>query len=384
MNSRERTLTSLNHQEPDRVPFDIGGTVVTGIHALAYTALRGYLGLPEKAPKIVDMFQQIVQVDDDVSEKLGIDIKNIAPRSSGTYQIQPFDQGDYTAFFDEFGIGWRMPKKGGLYYDMYFHPLAGEITLEQVKQFRLPDPLDPTRFVGLAEAARRVAEVEQRAVVVGSMSAGVLEMTAWTRGFSDYFSDLGSNEILACTMMDRILEQKLAYWGRVLELTGDYVDVAQEADDFAGQFGMLISPQTYRKLVKPRHKVLFEFIHAHSRAKVFFHSCGAVRPIIPDLIEIGVDILNPVQVSATGMETGALKRDFGRDLTFWGGGIDTQVVLCQGTLAEIRAEVRRRLADLMPGGGFIFNAVHNIQADVAPENIMAMWNALQEFGKYSA
>jgi uroporphyrinogen decarboxylase len=382
MNSRERVLTALDHHEPDRVPFDLGGTVVTGIHVLAYTALRRYLGLPEKPPRIVDMFQQIVQVDDDLSARLGIDIKNIAPRSSGTYQIKTFDLGEYTAFYDEFGIGWRMPNAGGLYYDMYYHPLAGEITLEQVRQFHLPDPLDPTRFVGLAEAARRVAEVEQRAVVVGSMSAGVLEMTAWTRGFNDYFADLGSNEKLAETMMDRVLEQKLAYWGRVLELTGGFVDVAQEADDFAGQFGMLISPQTYRKLVKPRHKILFEFIHARSRAKVFFHSCGAVRPIIPDLIEIGVDILNPVQVSASGMDSAGLKRDFGHDLVFWGGGVDTQVVLCKGTPAEIRTEVRRRLDDLMPGGGFIFTAVHNIQADVAPEKIMAMWEALQEFGAY--
>jgi uroporphyrinogen decarboxylase len=382
MNSRERVLAALNHHEPDRVPFDIGGTVVTGIHTLAYTALRHYLGLPEKDPKIVDMFQQIVQVDDDVAELLRIDIKNIAPRSSGTYQIKTFDLGDYTGFYDEFGIGWRMPKNGGLYYDMYHHPLAGEITIEQIRQYCLPDPLDATRFVGLQEAARRVADVENRAVVVGSMSAGVLEMTAWTRGFSDYFSDLGSNEKLACIMMDRVLEQKLAYWGRVLELTDGYVDVAQEADDFAGQFGLLISPQTYRKLVKPRHRALFDFIHAHSRAKVFFHSCGAIRTIIPDLIEIGVDILNPIQVSATGMDSAALKRDFGRDLIFWGGGIDTQKVLCQGTPDEIRAEVRRRMSDLMPGGGFIFAAVHNIQADVAPEKIMAMWDALQEYGAY--
>ena len=163
MKSRERVLAALNHQEPDRVPFDIGGTVVTGIHIAAYTALRQFLGLPEKEPKIVDMFQQIVQVDDDVAERLGIDVKNIAPRSSGTYQIKTIDLGDYTGFYDEFGIGWRMPKNGGLYYDMYHHPLAGDITIEQVRQYPLPDPLDPTRFSGLAEAACRVAEVEQRA-----------------------------------------------------------------------------------------------------------------------------------------------------------------------------------------------------------------------------
>jgi uroporphyrinogen decarboxylase len=382
MNSRERVLSSLRHQEPDRVPFDLGGTVVTGIHSIAYQRLREYLGLPFKEPHIVDVFQQIVQVDEDVMDRLGIDVKNVAPRSSGTYKIEVQDMGEYTSFSDEFKIGWRMPKVGGLYYDMYKHPLAGDITVEDIRRYPMPDPLDPSRFVGLRQKAQKVAEEEKRAVVMGSMSAGVLEITAWTRGFSDYFADLGSNEILTCTMMDRVLEQKLAFWGRALELIGDYIDVAQEADDLAGQFNLLISPQTYRRLVKPRHKILFDFIHTHSNAKVFFHSCGAIRPIIPDLIEVGIDILNPVQVSAAGMDTAKLKNDFGKDLTFWGGGVDTQAVLSRGTPAEIRSEVHHRLDDLMADGGFVFNAVHNIQADVAPENIMAMWNALQEFGKY--
>ena len=382
MNSRERVLMALNHKEPDRVPFDLGGTVVSGIHIKGYQALRQYLGLPTVEPKIVDIFQQIVQVDEDVMQRLGVDIKNISPRSSATFQIEIKDMGDYTYFYDEFKIGWRMPKDGGWYYDMFDHPLAGNITEADVDKFPWPDPLDPARFAGLKQAALRVMEEEKRAVVVGSMSAGIMEVFAWTRGFTDYFIDFASNEKLACKIMDRILEMQIAYWDKMFSVIGDTIDVAGTADDFAGQNGMLVSPRTYRKLCKPRHQQLFDFIHSRSPAKIFFHSCGSIRPVIPDLIEIGVDIINPVQVSAKDMDSADLKREFGKDLSFWGGGVDTQRVLGTGTPQQVREEVKRRVTDLMPGGGFVFNTVHNIQGNVPPENIMAMWDALQEYGVY--
>jgi uroporphyrinogen decarboxylase len=383
MNSRERVLSSLNHKEPDRVPYDLGGTVVTGIGVKAYRKLRNYLGLPEVEPEIVDIFQQIAKVDDDVLEKLGVDVKNISPRSSATFKIDVKDGGDYWYFYDEFQIGWRMPKDNGLYYDMFKHPLAGEhITTEDVDKFAWPDPLDPARFVGLKEAALHVRDVEKRAVVVGSMTAGIMEVFAWTRGFKDYFSDFGDNPDLAEKFMDRILEMQIAFWGKMFETIGDVIDVAGTADDFAGQQSMLISPRTYRKLAKPRHKELFDYIHKHSNAKIFFHSCGAIRPVIPDLIEIGCDIINPVQVSAAGMDSADLKRDFGKDITVWGGGVDTQRVLGIGTPEQVREDVKRRLHDFMPGGGFIFNTVHNIQGNVPVENIIAMWETLQEYGKY--
>jgi uroporphyrinogen decarboxylase len=373
---------ALNHKEPDRVPFDLGGTVVSGIHIQAYQALRQYLGLPTVEPKIVDIFQQIVQVDEDVMQRLGVDVKNISPRSSATFQIEIKDMRDYTYFYDEFKIGWRMPKDGGWYYDMFDHPLAGNITEADVDEFPWPDPLDPARFAGLKQAALRVMEEEKRAVVVGSMSAGIMEVFAWTRGFKDYFTDFAGNEKLAGKIMDRILEMQIAYWDKMFSVIGDTIDVAGTADDFAGQNGMLISPRTYRKLCKPRHKQLFDFIHSRSQAKIFFHSCGSIRPVIPDLIEIGVDVINPVQVSAKDMDSADLKREFGKDLSFWGGGVDTQRVLGTGTPQQVRQEVKRRVTDLMPGGGFVFNTVHNIQGNVPPENIMAMWDALQEYGVY--
>ena len=382
MNSRERVLLAINHKEPDRVPFDMGGTVVSGISEKAYRKLRAYLGLPAIEPTIIDVLQQIALVDEDVVQRLGVDVRNISPRSSATYQIEIKDAGDYTYFHDEFNIGWRMPKDEGWYYDMYEHPLAGKISLDDVDRYPWPDPLDPARFVGLKEAALKVKSEDQKAVVVGSMSAGIMEIFSWMRGFKDYFLDFAGNEKLAARMLDKVLEMHIAYWGKVFDTIGDNVDVAGTADDMAGQDAMLISPRAYRKLCKPRHKELFDFIKSRSHAKIFFHSCGSVRAVIPDLIEAGVDILNPVQVSATGMDSAELKREYGRDLTFWGGGVDTQRVLGSGTPDQVREEVKRRVTDLMPGGGFVFTTVHNIQGNVPPENIVAMWETLQKYGVY--
>ena len=202
------------------------------------------------------------------------------------------------------------------------------------------------------------------------------------RGFENYFSDFAANEDLLVGLMRKVMELKMAYWEKALALVGDHADVVGEADDFAGQYRMLISPGMYRRIVKPLHKELFDFIHARTKAKIFFHSCGSIRPVIPDLIEIGVDIINPVQVSATGMDSAELKREFDKDIVFWGGGVDTQRVLGDGTPEQVREDTRRRIEDLAPGGGFVFATVHNIQGNVPPENIMAMWETLQEYGAY--
>lgn len=386
MNSRERILTALNHKEPDRVPFDMGGTVVTGIQATAYRKLRDYLGLPKKEIKIIDILQQLAQVDDDVMDILGVDVRNVSPRSTASFNIEIKDSADgrYNTFVDEYSIGWRMPKEGGLYYDMYTHPLSGDITEDDVERFQLPDPLDPSRFDGLRDSALKVLEGEQRALIIGNISAGIFELYMWTRGYLKGYADWAGNQKLAKKMLDKYMDLQLAYWERMFEvMEGIPIDVVQMADDLAGQNRMLISPKSYREILKPLHKKMFDFIHSKSDAKIFFHSCGAVRPIISDLIDAGVDILNPVQVSAGDMDSAELKKEFGKDITFWGGGVDTQNAFDERhTPAEVRADVRKRLEDMMPGGGFVFNTIHNIQGNVPPENIMAMWETLQEFGKY--
>jgi len=384
MNSRQRAKMALNHQEPDRIPFDLGGTVLTSINVHAYRQLRQFLGLPEKEIGVMDIFQQIAVVDDDVREKLGVDVRNVAPRSSATHNIvlNETDMPGYTFFHDEWQIGWRMPKDKGFYYDMFEHPLANASSIEDIKNFPWPDAVDPARFVGLKEQARHVAEDLEELVILGGLAAGFIELTAWTRGFAKFYPDLVTNREWLTYLMDKIIDLKMAYWEIALPMVGYYADVVQEADDLAGQFGLLISPEIYREVVKPRHKKIMDFIKARTDAKIFFHSCGAVRDIIPDMIDVGIDILNPVQVSATGMESAALKRDFGNEMTFWGGLVDTQGVFTNGTEQQVRDEVRRRIDDLGPGGGFIAATVHNVQANVPPQNIMAMWETLQEYGNY--
>jgi uroporphyrinogen decarboxylase len=218
-----------------------------------------------------------------------------------------------------------MPEEG-CYYDMFDHPLKDAQTIADIENFNWPDPVDPARFVGMAERARHATQVEQHGVFIGGLSAGIMEMAAWMRGFANYFSDFANNEKLIVALMRKVMELKMAYWDIALREVGDNVDAVNEADDFAGQFRMLISPAMYRRIVKPLHRELFDFIHARTKAKLFFHSCGAIRPVIGDLIEIGVDILNPVQVSATGMDSAELKQEFGKEITFWGGG-DTRRIL---------------------------------------------------------
>jgi len=328
------------------------------------------------------MNQQTAHIDADVHDRLKCDVKSLVPGVRSGFRLDIREKDGYSYYYDDWGLGRKKPIDGGWYYDIFKHPLQDANTITDIEKYRFPDPLDDARFEELAERAFRIAQVDKQGVCLWGMCAGIMEMAAYLRGFQNYFLDFVGNEKLCIALMRKTLELKIAFWGRALELVGDNVDVVQEADDLGGQHAMLISPALYRRIVKPLHGELFGFIHAHTKARVFFHSCGAIRPVIPDLIEIGVDVLNPIQVSAAGMDSAELKQEFGRELVFWGGGIDTQRVLGRGTLQEVKADTKRRIRDLAPGGGFVFAAVHNIQGNVPPENIMAMWETLQESGQY--
>ncbi len=383
MDSRTRLHLALNHQEADHVPLDIGGTHLSSIHVQAYRRLRNYLGLAVRETRLMDVFQQIAEVDDDLRVLWGVDVRYVAPNDASTYRRTMIDMGEYVGFYDEWGIGWKMPKEGGWYFDQFFHPLAEAQTLTDIERYPFPDPEDTSRYAGLAERLHHAAREERLGVFLSCMCSGILELAAWMRGFENFYADLVVNEKLAVGLMRRILEIKLRYWEVALREAGENVDVVAEADDLGAQSRPLISPATYRRLIKPLHQELFSFIHARTQAKLFFHSCGAIRPLIPDLIEAGIEVLNPVQVSAVGMDSAELKREFGKELVFWGGGIDTQHVLTAGTPEQVKNDVRRRIEDLAPGGGFVFAPVHNIQGNVPPENIRAMWEAWKVYGHYS-
>ncbi|NIN64527.1 MAG: hypothetical protein GTO63_07455 [Anaerolineae bacterium] len=381
MNSRDRIQCSLSHSEPDRVPLDIGGSDVTGIHRDAYRSLARCLGLEEEVP-IWHRVQQLALPGEDVLEGFEVDVRPLFPNPPDNWRPEVKDAGARLTFEDEWGVEWAMPKRRGLYYDMIRHPLAHVSGAPELTNWKWPDGANPGRFRGLRDRAEDLA-ARGVAVTMGVAYGGILESASWLRGYESFYGDLIRDPGLVEAILDATLRFHLDFWAAALNEVGDLIDVAVEYDDLGGQFGPLISPEMYRQYVKPRHKELFSFVKEHSRAAVFFHSCGAVAELIPDFIEIGVDIFNPVQVSAAGMgDTRRLKREFGDELTFWGGGVDTQHVLPRGTPEQVREAVKRRIDDLAPGGGFVFAAVHNIQPDVSPENVIAMWEAWKEYGAY--
>ncbi len=386
MDSYHRIKLALEHKEADRVPFDLGGSVLTGINKVAYKNLRDYLGLSKKEVEIYDPMQQLARVDGDVLEKLAVDVRCVDPGNPDNKPLatEVSREGNYYSFKDEWGITWKMPVEDGFYFDMREHPLSGADSLADLKKFQWPNPTDEGRFRDMKERADKYVFEDKKAYILGRHAAGIFELALWMRGFENFFMDLALNPGFAESLLDIILENKMRYWQRALQEVGENVLIVSEADDLATQEGLLISKEMYRKFISPRHKKLFDFIkkNAASKIYIFYHSCGAVKELIPDLIEEGVDILNPVQVNARGMDTAELKKTFGQELTFWGGGVDTQRVLPYGTPDEVKDEVKKRIEELAPGGGFVFNPVHNVQGDVSPENYMAMWEALQKYGIY--
>lgn len=384
--SYERVKAVLEHKEPDRLPFDLGGSVLTGMNKHCYTNLRKYLGLPNKETEIVDVMQQLARIDADMIERLKIDVMCAdpdAPSVKGLAKDVELD-GDYYKMTDEWGIGWKMPVRGGHYYDMLYRPLENAETLDDIQNYPWPNPIDPLRFATLKQRADKYVFGDKKAYILGRQYAGIWETALWMSGFEKFFCDMMLNEEFAHGLMDKITDLKMQYWEKALETVGENVLVISEADDLATQNSLLCSEDLYKKIVHPYHKKLFQFIKKKAKNKVyiFYHTCGSVKPLIPYLIDEGVDILNPVQVNAADMDTKVLKKEFGKDITFWGGGVDTQHVLPFGKPQEVKEEVKRRIAELAPGGGFVFSAVHNVQSDVPPENFMAMWETLQEYGWY--
>ncbi|MEA1964079.1 MAG: uroporphyrinogen decarboxylase family protein [Candidatus Aerophobetes bacterium] len=371
MKHRERLIESLNHKEPDRVPIDVGG-ITTGITEIAHRNLRQCLGIKGKE-EIIDKIQQLVKPNEEILKKFGIDTRYIYLPAPEAIRGEDFP-GDI--WEDEWGVRRR---KAAYYYDMIDHPLK-EATVNDLKKIKWPDPHLPARFEGLEEETKRLYQETDYALIV-NVTGSIFEFSWYLRGYENFMMDLIINPSFASALMDRMLEFQIGLFEEILNRVGKYVQVVQCGDDITTQNGPAISIEVYRKLVKSRQKKLFQFIKSKTDAKLFYHSCGSVYSFIPDLIEIGIDILNPIQVSAKDMETKRLKREFGKDISFW-GGIDTQHILPFGSPAQVREEVKKRIDELAPGGGYILNSVHNLQADVPPENIVAMFETAIDYGKY--
>jgi uroporphyrinogen decarboxylase len=307
-------------------------------------------------------------------------------------------------------MGWQMPVEGGHYYDLYHSPLKDAQTVKDVEDYPWPDPLDAARYVNLKTKADQIVYDEKKAYVLGRMNSGMWEtamwmtgyekfysdmilnkklvhaiMSMWMTGYEKFYSDMILNKKLVHAIMSKLLEIKMQYWEKALATVGENVLVVSTADDLGSQRGLLVSLELYKEMIWPYHRKLFEFIKKKAKSKVyiFFHNDGAIWETLDLLIEAGVDIMNPWQVNCVGMgDTKKFKKEYGKDLTVWGGSCDTQFVLPFGTPQQVGDETKRRIEDLAPGGGFIFAPIHVIQSGVPPENIMAWWETLQEYGAY--
>jgi uroporphyrinogen decarboxylase len=382
MTPRQRVTAALNHREGDRIPIDLGG-FQTGIHRLAYRDLIAHLGL-EEDPPILDPIQQLVVPSEAVLERFHADIRYVgasAPEGfDGTIQHNVRDGRLWHDLRDEFGVVWSMPDDQGLYMDISHHPLA-EATIAGLDDYPWPDGTDPSRFAGLRE--RALALRESTPYALSSTICGVTYEICWyMRGLERWFTDTIENPAFCAALLDRTSGYWVDWMTGFLGQVGDLLDVTMIGDDLAGQYGPLFSPTFYREVVRPRQQRVIDTIKRHTRAKIWYHTCGDCSAYIPDLIEMGVDILNPVQISTARMDPRALKAQYGDRLVFWGGGIDAQHVLPFVTPAQVREEVKKNVQILKPGGGYVFNNVHNIQAGVPPENVVAMYDAAYEFGFY--
>ncbi len=373
MTHRERVLAALNHRQPDRVPLDLGATRSTSIVVQAYERLNRHLGSTEP-PRIFSKWLNIAHPSQAMLQRFDIDTRSVGQGPPDNWQDIVFADGSYQ---DEWGVVRSRPA-GCLYYDLTKSPFAGEASVADLDRHPWPDPHDPGRCRGLKEEARRLRQETDYAIAL-NMPGGVVTQAQFLRGFEDWFADLIADPTFYHALLERITDLWIEMAKDELDAAGDCADFCFFGDDVAFQDGPMMSMELYRKMVKPYHARVFSYLKSRSSAKILYHTCGSVAHLIPDLIELGVDALNPIQVSAKGMDTKTLKREFGKDICFW-GGIDTQRVLPFGSVQDVQVEVRRRVEDLGPDG-YCVCAVHNLQADVSPENICAMYDAAREYGQ---
>lgn len=375
LSHRERVIKAFKREEPDRIPFDLGGTGNSSIHVEKYQELKAHFGL-EAEDTFINKYIQSVFVHEPILRALDVDFRCLSPGGPEGRPERPVGEDGYV---DEWGVVRRKPP-GCLYYDAMESPMAGPKSISDIVNYPWPDPTDPGYTRGLRDKALEYRRTTDCAIVL-RLPSPFVHTTQYLRGFEDWFSDLAGDQRLAAALFDAVSEISAAQATEILKAAGDIVDVVAFGDDMGFQNGPMISPDSYRRLLKPWHKRFFDTVKENTDAFIHYHCCGAISQLLDDLIDLGVDVINPVQVAATDMDSATLVAKFGGRVSFW-GAVDTQSVLPDGTPEDVRAEVRRRITDLAPGGGYVLSAVHNIQTGVPLENILAMFEAGSEYGDY--
>ena len=408
--SRQRVLAAISHREPDRLPVDLGSTPSSGISAIAYSRLRKALGVSAGRVRVYDVVQQLAQPEDWFLDRFGIDAVDVGRafnvRDEDWYDIrlaggltaqypawfrpEPQPDGSWIARRNGFAVG-RIPA-GSTFFDQAHFPWAegwpaddaglGDAMATVVWAALPHSPWDSSDRPGFWSLLReRAVELRRRSdraimVVVG---CNLFEWGTFLRRLDNFLMDLLLEEARVERLLDALLQRHLSTLESICRAVGDVADIVRFGDDLGADCGPFLPRELYRRLFKPRHRRLCDYVRDHSSMSTFLHSCGSVAELLPDLIEAGFQIINPVQTSSRDMEPERLKREFGRDVVFWGGGVDTRTVLNRGSPAEVRRQVLQRLEVFSRGGGFVFNPVHNILPDVPPQNILAMFGALAEF-----
>ena len=377
MTPKQRVLAAINHQEPDRVPLDLGGWVTT-MSVVTYNKLLKLLGI-DRQGEVFDWLRQNVWPEEDVLERLNVDTRYVHPGKPRSWTFNPVQRDDGSYVVDEWGCGFiKTPTT--LYYNLIDSPLK-QAKIEDIESHAWPDPRDPGLIEGVAERAKMLAEQGQYAVL-GNFAWETWYERAWKlRGMEKFYMDMALDRDFIHALLDKTVSLHLEFLDHVLSECGQYLDVVIQGGDLAGQQTTLMSIKDYEEFIKPRQKKVVDFIRTKTDAKIFWHSCGAVSSLVPHFIDVGIDILNPVQVRAKNMDAEILKAQYGKDIIFW-GGVDSQNVLPTGSVSDVENEVRHLLRHMAPGGGLVVCAVHNIQADVPPENVVALYDSVTKWGRY--
>jgi uroporphyrinogen decarboxylase len=372
MSSRQRVLAAINHQEPDRVPLDLGGTRDSSIVVEGYERLKEHFRVSSPT-ELCDRMMRVVKVDEAILKAMQIDTRAVFPGAPTRGMGAEIGE---RAYRDAWGVE-RYHPEGSYYYDQRDAPLAGDISVSDVVNYPWPDPEDPGLISGLRERLDWIRNNTDAAAIL-TLPAPFVHISQYIRGFEDWYTDFIIGTDVAEALFDAVLEVTTRIAERELAEIGREVDIVICADDLGSQSGLQVSYDHYKKYIRPRHEKYFRKVHDMTDAKLLFHSCGSLKDIFEDLIEIGVDIINPVQVTAEGMDPSHLKKQYGDRLVFW-GGTESQTTVPFGTVAEVESMVAERIEQMGRNGGYVFSSCHNIQPDVSLEKVLAMFEKARTY-----